>query len=116
VRTVKSIELLTSAFEALDDCEAALRKLDATCCEPGRSPRMKILGQTLIAARGALSRVTDDPGAAGEASGFLEEAGAQVGRLQVGCCAPKRLPLYTRILHGLTTAHQTLDRALGSGH
>ena len=61
-------------------------------------------------------RVEDDPGAAGEATAFLEEAGAQIGRLQVTCCTPKRLPLYTRILTGLTTIHLTLDQARGAAH
>ncbi len=111
-----SQESLTAAFAALDDCDAAFHKLDATCCDPGRSPRMMVLGRTMVAARESLGRVVDDPGAAGAVAAFIEEAGAQVGRLQVGCCAPNRLPLYTQILGGLTTAQLTLDKALGAGH
>ncbi len=46
----------------------------------------------------------------------LEDAGAQVGRLQVGCCAPNRIPLYARVLEGLTTAQLAVNQALGEGH
>ena len=35
---------------------------------------------------------------------LLEDAGAQVGRLQVGCCALARLPLYAELLEALTRA------------
>ena len=35
---------------------------------------------------------------------LLEDAGSQVGSLQVGCCAPGRLPLYADVLEALTRA------------
>ena len=103
---------LTSAIAALDSADTALDKLDRLCCEPGRSPRMRELAETLAAAR---SHAESFDG--GDALfQTLESAGSQVGRLQVGCCAPKRLPLYADILESLTTVQLTANAALGRGH
>jgi hypothetical protein len=107
---------LAPAFAALDDCDVAVAKLDAGCCEPGRSPRMKALAGTLGEARTALGRVGSTQGAEDQALALMEDVGGQVGSLQVGCCTPKRLPLYARILENLTTAQITLAKALGRGH
>ncbi|HSR44368.1 MAG TPA: hypothetical protein VLT15_03940 [Acidimicrobiia bacterium] len=105
--------LFDAAVKALDDCDAALGKLDKLCCEPGRSPSMKALARTLAAARAGL----DDPGADMDGTlAHLEDAGAQVGRLQVGCCTPVRLPLYATFLEGLTTAQLAINRSMGLGH
>ena len=103
------------AFDALDVCTRALGDLDAMCCEPGRSPRMAELGATLDAARGELRTVAADAGS-GTAAAMetLEDAGAQIGRLQVGCCAPSRLPLYNEILESLMTAQRTLTSVANS--
>ena len=46
----------------------------------------------------------------------LEDAGAQIGSLQIGCCAPNRLPLYAEILRELTTMQLEINRALGRNH
>lgn len=103
---------LSPAFAALDDAVVALEKLEKTCCVPGRSPRMAELGTTIGSARTALgSLVSGGPPAT--VTDALEDAGGQVGRLQVGCCAENRLPLYARILHDLTTVQLTLDRVRG---
>ncbi len=107
---------IQGALSALDDCDEALRKLDLRCCEPGRSPSMKRLGETLSEARASVSGVNQDPASATAAIEHLEDAGAQVGRLQVGCCAPNRLPLYVELLEGLTTAQLEVNRSLGQGH
>ena len=107
---------LKPAFKALDDCEAALSKLEEKCCRPERSPRMKALGDTLAEARAGFDGVSDDPEAADEVITHLEDAGAQIGWLQVGCCAPARLPLYHTLLEGLTTTQRTLKRAVKAGH
>lgn len=103
---------LAGAFTALDAADTALDKLDRLCCEPGRSPRMRQLADTLAAARSHVE--TFDGGEA--LFEALEDAGAQVGRLQVGCCAPKRLPLYADILESLTTVQLTANAALGRAH
>lgn len=104
------------AAEALADFEVALAKLDAGCCDAGRSPRMKALATALAAVRGEIQRVESDPGAAPAAIVSLEEIGGQIGRLQVGCCTEKRMPLYARMLEDLTDAQLAISRAVGTGH
>jgi hypothetical protein len=107
---------LAPAFSALDACETALRQLEAKCCDPGRGPRMTELAITISDARRGVERAAGDPAEAARALALLEDAGAQVGRLQVGCCAPGRLPLYATILVGLTTVQLTVNRALDRAH
>lgn len=109
-------EALAPALEALDECDAILGKLDAGCCDPGRSPRMTSLAATLADARAGLHRLTVDSVLTEVTLTTLEDAGSQVGRLQVGCCAPKRLPLYADMLERLTAAQLTINRALGADH
>ncbi len=111
-----STDALKPAFEALDDCDEALEKLATTCCKPERSPRMEALANTLADARTGFDRVDDDPEQADALFAHLEDAGAQLGWLQVGCCAPNRLPLYTRMLGNLTKAQRSLTRTLDHGH
>lgn len=106
---------LDAARTALDDFEVALTRLDAGCCDPGRSPRMRALAESLAASRRALAAV-DDAASAEAMIGGLEDMGAQIGRLQVGCCTEKRLPLYARMLDDLTDAQLAVNRAVGTGH
>lgn len=109
-------EILNPAFTALSACDETVAKLDSLCCDPGRSPRMKTLRETLGAARNGLAAGVTEHAAAEHVLTLLEDAGAQVGRLQVGCCAPSRLPLYAEILEGLTTAQLTISSEVGRGH
>lgn len=109
-------ESLAGALAALDGCAATLEELEARCCEPGRSPRMRALGETLSAARTNIQGIVADSASAEVALVELEDAGAQVGRLQVGCCAPDRLPLYADLLEGLTRAQLGVSAQLGRGH
>ncbi len=106
---------LEPARDALKDCGVALVKLDETCCIPDRSPCMQELGGMLRKAATNLDAAAD-PSTTGMVLATLEDAGAQVGRLQVGCCAPNRIPLYARILKGLTTAQLAVNQALGQAH
>lgn len=101
---------LTPARHALGDARTALIKLDKLCCEPGRSPAMAALGETLDRAEAALGHDDD------AAISLLEDAGGQVGRLQVGCCAPARLPLYARMLEDFANAQLSINKARGAGH
>ncbi len=48
--------------------------------------------------------------------GLLEETGARIGALQVGCCAPPRMPVYARLLDALTEIQLAVNAAAGSGH
>jgi hypothetical protein len=107
---------LEPARRSLDDFEQALAKLDAGCCDPGRSPRMRALAEALGASRLALERVGGAPESADDAIAALEDMGAQIGRLQVGCCTEKRMPLYARMLVDLTDAQIAINRAAGQGH
>lgn len=107
---------IASVADALDDCDAALIKLNKTCCDPGRSPQMMALAETIAEARRQLDEVPSNRDLADEAIAHLTSAGAQVGRLQVGCCAPSRMPLYVRILAALTEAQLRLNASLGLGH
>ncbi len=113
---VTTHDLLQPAFEALDGCDAALAELEKRCCRPERSPRMKALADTLAEVRAGLEGVGDDHGAPDAALAHMEDAGSQIGWLQVGCCAPSRLPLYHTLLEGLTTAQRSLTKATGDGH
>jgi len=107
---------LAPAHLALDDFEEALAKLDAGCCDPGRSPRMQALAESLAASRVALDQVGGAPGSADAAITVLEDMGAQIGQLQVGCCTEKRMPLYARMLRDLTDTQIAVSRAAGTNH
>jgi hypothetical protein len=104
------------AGAALADFEAALAKLDAGCCDPGRSPRMKALAAALAAARREIEEIESNPEVAPAAIVTLEEMGGQIGRLQVGCCTEKRMPLYARMLEDLADAQLAISRAVGTAH
>jgi hypothetical protein len=76
---------------------------------------MHQLAGTLGDARAALGAVADEPSAQTLFS-RLEEMGEQLGRLQVMCCTPKRMPLYADLLVHVTDAQLAVSRALGTGH
>ncbi|MEN8041781.1 MAG: hypothetical protein ABFR95_09790 [Actinomycetota bacterium] len=107
---------LADAYAALSHCEETLLRLEKLCCEPGRSPRMAALAETLTAARASLDLVDDGSGAIAEIFAELEDAGAQLGSLQIGCCAPARLPLYADMLKDLTEVQLTVSQSAGVGH
>lgn len=109
-------EKLKPAYEALDGCDAALSELESLCCRPERGPRMKALAETLAKTRAGLDTASEDHNGTDETLAHIEDAGSQIGWLQVGCCAPKRLPLYHTLLEGLTVTQRTLKRATKSGH
>jgi hypothetical protein len=100
----------------LDECRSTLERLDAQCCEPGRSPRMAAIAGTIDRAEERVRTIGEDPTSASAAVAELEDAGAQIGALQIGCCAPNRLPLYAEILEELTKAQQGVSRSVGIGH
>ena len=77
---------------------------------------MAALAEALAVSRRELEQVG---GAADTARGFngvLEDMGAAIGRLQVGCCTEKRMPLYARMLDDLTAAQIAVARATGTAH
>ncbi len=101
---------------AIGRAEVALAELDANCCVPGRSPRMARLGETLSSIRTRIRELGEDPAAGDDIIAGLEDAGAQIGSLQIGCCAPSRLPFYTKMLKELSAAQRSLSRGLDRGH
>ncbi len=104
---------LESAYAALDECEAALEELATRCCTTDRSPRMKTLADTIAEARSGVDRVGegDLDEALERTFEELKEAGSQIGWLQIGCCAPDRLPLYHTLLESLTAARRAVGQA-----
>ncbi len=103
---------LENAYAALRECETALDELESRCCLPERSPRMKALGDTIAAARVGVDRFSaGDHDAVEQTFEELKDAGSQIGWLQVGCCAPDRLPLYHTLLEGLTATRRSVGQA-----
>lgn len=109
------VQPLDRALAALDKSRVALDDLDANCCVPRRSPRMKALGETLAVARASIEN-PDDKTTVEAAIAVMEDAGAQVGRLQVTCCAPSRMKLYSEFLAGLTKAQIHVKQSLNLEH
>ena len=107
---------LQSATQALDEMDAALVKLEKTCCVPERSPRMEALAASFAEIRAGLTKAMSGEEASAKAVTVLEDAGAQVGHLQVTCCAPSRSRHYATILAGLTVTQRSLAAARGQAH
>lgn len=105
---------MTRAENALNDAFEALDELEAGCCVPNRSPRMAALRSTLKEAEGRIATLTSHEGR--DVIEILEDAGGQIGALQVACCAPSRLPLYTRMLGDLTTTQRTVTTRFDLDH
>lgn len=109
--TDENAEVLASLAET----ERLVTRLEKMCCAPGRSPSMQRLADTLAQARTTLE-AQDSTVPVEETIGILEDAGAQLGRLQVGCCAPARMPLYAGALDKLTDMQLSIKRSAGVGH
>lgn len=107
---------LTPAFSALDEADQTVQRLHAGCCQPLRSPRMEALAETLSSARRRLEQIDGDPTAAETVIEILENAGSQLGHLQVGCCAPGRMELYASTLTSLMKAQRAINRSLSPEH
>lgn len=113
---MSEIDPLAIAGAALDDCDAALERLDALCCDPGRSTRIAALTATVAQARSGLMAIDGSARVADLVLEQLEDAGGQTGALQVGCCAPNRLPLYARVLENLAAVQHSINASVGRGH
>ncbi len=102
-------EPLRSARVALDDCDAVVDRLHKMCCEPDRSPRMLAIKNSIASARTELESVD-------RSIATLVDIGGELGRLQVECCAPARMPLYADALEYLTTVQLNVHRSAGQSH
>ena len=107
---------LASAFAALDAADASVEELHQGCCQPLRSPRIEALAATLQRARTGLGEVTDGGRRAIDVIEVLEDAGAQLGHLQVACCTPARMKLYSDTLGSLSRVQRTLTREFDLEH
>ncbi|HIE21446.1 MAG TPA: hypothetical protein EYP73_02460 [Acidimicrobiia bacterium] len=109
-------EALAPAFTALEAAESSMHELHEGCCSSKRAPCIAELGDTLEETRQSLERLEADHGLGDVIITTLEDVGGQLGRLQVTCCTPKRVPLYARLLEDLTKVQLTVKRALKKGH
>ncbi len=100
----------------LNDADRTVARLEKLCCEPGRSPAMQAIAGHLAAARSELDGFSGDEATATSIIALLEETGGRVGRLQVGCCAPARMPLYADLLTSLTELQRRINASIGRGH
>lgn len=110
------IHSFAAGVAELERAEDVVRELHADCCQPLRSPRMETLSDTLGKARRALGDLNGDRDGAGEVIAFLEDAGAQLGYLQVACCTPVRTKLYTSALESLGKTQRLIKRVLDLDH
>lgn len=94
-------------MSAINQALDGVQRLHAKCCDPGRSPRMETLAATIADARDALGADDQD-----RLDRSLEAAGAQVGALQVACCAPGRMEIYVEVLDNLSQARRTGGTAM----
>ena len=116
ISAMSSAPHLLKANEALDACDVALVKLEKTCCVPGRSPSMQALADSFTEIRGTLDAAMGSDEGSDKVVIELEGVGAQVGKLQVTCCAPSRSRHYAAILAGLTQVQRALAASRGQGH
>lgn len=95
--------------ETLDRSDAVLAELHDMCCEPNRSPRMEALQATLSDVRKRIKHLSGDASEEREIVDLLAGAGAEIGRLQIECCAPARMPLYAELLAGLSRTQRMVS-------
>ena len=100
----------------LDDAKRTLTKLEKLCCRPERSPAMQTIADDLAVADSLFASFAGDERGADEIVTRLEKAGARIGELQVGCCAPARMPLYGDLLTSLMALQRTANARVGRGH
>lgn len=75
---------------------------------------METLAATLEAARSNLEGIEQNNESGATVIAMLEDAGAQLGYLQVSCCVPGRMKLYAEALERLTKAQRGIRRSLAS--
>lgn len=70
------------------------------------------LSNTLLAAYTALDQLEGDNANAQSVVDLLEDAGSQLGHLQVACCSPARTKLYSESLERLGRTQRLIKRTL----
>lgn len=102
--------LTSQARPLMDECDTAMDELEDQCCVPRRSPQMKALRETLAETRNLVAEIAESDDGPKRAVASIEAAGAQLGRLQVTCCAPARMPLYELLLNNLMKVQRGVKR------
>jgi len=77
---------------------------------------METLVETLTSARKEIGEMNGDSDTADNVIEILEDAGSQLGYLQVNCCSPGRMKLYITSLDSLTKVQRGVNRAIKKGH
>jgi len=77
---------------------------------------MLAIKDTIASVHAELDASSDDTGAIDRALSNLMDIGAQIGYLQVGCCAPARMPLYADAPNHLSVAQFKIKKSVGKGH
>jgi hypothetical protein len=77
---------------------------------------MLAVKETIESVRAELDALGDEAEAADRALASLMDIGAQIGYLQVGCCAPARMPLYADALNHLSVAQLSINATIGNAH
>jgi S-methylmethionine-dependent homocysteine/selenocysteine methylase len=77
---------------------------------------METLAETLTSAREGIPKMDGDEDAADAVIGILEDAGSQLGYLQVNCCAPGRMKFYVTTLENLNRAQAAINKSVARGH
>jgi len=107
---------IDSARAALTECEAIVDRLHKMCCAPRRSPSIIAIKESIASARHDLEGHAPDADAVDSSIATVTDIGSEIGRLQIGCCAPARMPLYADALTHLMTVQRSLKRSIGRGH
>ncbi len=107
---------IDAARAGLTECEAIVDRLHKMCCAPRRSPSIIAIKESIASARHDLEGHAPDADAVDSSIATVTDIGSEIGRLQVGCCAPARMPLYADALTHLTTVQRSLKRSIGRGH
>lgn len=102
---------MSRAVADLERAEEIASELHAGCCQPLRSPRMEKLAETVRQAHEEMAKLSEGPDSPSRVVALLEDAGGQLGFLQVACCSPARLELYAEALLKLGTVQRVVTRA-----
>ncbi len=107
---------IQDARTALAYTDGVIDRLHKMCCEPDRSPRMLALKDSIASATEDLDDHKPDSAAVDRTIATLTDIGAELGRLQVECCAPARMPLYADALEHLTEVQLHFNASSRRGH
>jgi hypothetical protein len=107
---------IQDARTALAHTDGVIDRLHKMCCEPDRSPRMLALKASIASATKDIDAGPSDPAALDRAIATLVDVGGELGKLQVECCAPARMPLYADALEHLTDVQLNINKSVGRGH